>query len=105
MASGPGKYDDLATYVREKAEAGLVIVVVMGGNHGSGFAVQAEARIVTPPDISRILRAMAEQIEHGARPTDGSIWSDPHEHGPDACSYGAGYNDGFRDARKQEFSA
>ncbi len=40
MAYGPGKYDDLATYVREKAEAKGVLILVLDGNRGSGFSAQ-----------------------------------------------------------------
>lgn len=59
---GPGKYDALCTLVREQAEAVLVAVIVMGGNHGSGFAVQT----VDPSLSARlpgILRDMADEIE------------------------------------------
>ncbi len=42
MARGPGKYDDLATYVRQQAEAKAVIIIVLGGKKGSGFSCQGE---------------------------------------------------------------
>lgn len=38
MALGPGKYDDLCTYVREKAKAEGAIVIVYGGERGQGFS-------------------------------------------------------------------
>jgi hypothetical protein len=61
MTTGPGKYDDLCTYVREKAEALGVVVLVFDGNNGSGFSVQ------TPPSLAAalpaMLRDMADQIE------------------------------------------
>ncbi|MGH8609138.1 MAG: hypothetical protein ACREX9_17510 [Gammaproteobacteria bacterium] len=37
---GPGKYDALCTHVRETALAQAAIVIVLGGNNGSGFSVQ-----------------------------------------------------------------
>lgn len=40
MPAGPGKYDDLATYVRENSNAKGVVVIVLGGDRGSGFSVQ-----------------------------------------------------------------
>lgn len=61
MAFGPGEYDELCTYVREYAAALGAIVIVLNGQLGSGFSVQA------PPDLTshlpRMLRDMAEQIE------------------------------------------
>lgn len=41
MALGPGKYDDLCTYVREQAKAQGVLLIVLGGERGSGFSCQA----------------------------------------------------------------
>ena len=56
MPLGPGKYDDLATLVLERAGVGAagggVIVIVLGGNRGAGFAVQADlATTMALPDI------------------------------------------------------
>lgn len=61
MALGPGKYDDLCSYVREMAKAEGVAVVVLHGTSGSGFSVQgpAETTLVLP----RLLRLMADEIE------------------------------------------
>jgi hypothetical protein len=61
MAIGPGKYDDLATLVREGAEAAAVIVLVLGGNEGSGFSMQAPVEIVAA--IPTLLRRMADDME------------------------------------------
>ena len=47
MALGPGKYDDLCTYVRKQAEADGAMVVVMNGNRGSGFSTQGDAVIIS----------------------------------------------------------
>jgi len=60
MATGPGRYDHLATYCREKAEAEAVIVIIIGGNLGSGFSVQTDATGVALP---RLLRNVADEIE------------------------------------------
>jgi hypothetical protein len=62
MANGPGKYDDLCTLVREQAQAGVVVLIVVHGNKGSGFSVQA-----TDPgfaaELPSMLRMMANEIE------------------------------------------
>lgn len=57
---GPGKYDDAATAAREKS-GGAVILMVLEGNHGSGFSVQSPAEVIAfLPDI---LRDVANKIE------------------------------------------
>jgi hypothetical protein len=61
MPRGPGKFDDLATIVREQANAEGVIVIVLGSPAGSGFSIQAS------PDVTawlpELLRDIAGQIE------------------------------------------
>ena len=66
MALGPGKYDDVCTMVRQQVGiggdvlAGGVIVIVFGGNKGSGFSCQADpATTLALPDI---LERVARQI-------------------------------------------
>lgn len=64
MPLGPGKYDDLCTLVRARAgigeQGGGVIVIVMGGNRGSGFSVQADlATTLALPDL---LESVAAEI-------------------------------------------
>jgi hypothetical protein len=61
MPVGPGKYDDLATIVRENAGAAGAIVLVIDGCDGSGFSVQATAEITAR--LPRLLRYMADEIE------------------------------------------
>jgi hypothetical protein len=41
MSDGLGKYDDLCTYVREQAKAMTAIIIVLDGEHGSGFSLQS----------------------------------------------------------------
>jgi hypothetical protein len=59
-AVGPGKYDDLATIVRERADAEAVIVIVFSGNLGSGFSVQTRGE-----DIARTLPAILRNLADG----------------------------------------
>jgi hypothetical protein len=69
MAFGPGRYDDLCSYVREQAgiEDGAVggaLVVIIGGNRGVGFSLQADAQ--TTAQLPALLEGVAEQIRrHG----------------------------------------
>jgi hypothetical protein len=63
MAFGPGKYDDLCSLVRDKAQAMGVLVIVLGGEKGNGFSCQADlATTLMLPDL---LRTVADQIEKG----------------------------------------
>jgi len=64
-ANGPGKYDALATMVRELSGARGVLVLVLGGERGDGFSVQLEAGLVQQVDIPQMLRTMADQIAGG----------------------------------------
>jgi hypothetical protein len=66
MALGPGKYDDLATLVRERAAAEGVIVVVIEGVHGSGFSVQASGAVTTR--LPTLLRVLADGVEKDLTP-------------------------------------
>lgn len=43
MADGPGKYDDLCSYVREQSKGTITMVVVVDGVRGTGFSVQVYA--------------------------------------------------------------
>jgi hypothetical protein len=61
MALGPGKFDDLATIVRQQANADGVIVIVLGSPAGSGFSVQASPDVTA--NLPELLRYVADQIE------------------------------------------
>ena len=60
MPLGPGRYDDLCTYVREKAKADGAIIIVIRGEKGGGFSCQADA--ATTLALPDILENMARQI-------------------------------------------
>ncbi len=68
MPQGPGKYDDIATAAREQTDAKCIVLVVLGGNRGNGFSVQATAD-VHPDDLVTVLRKVADQIEHDTKAT------------------------------------
>jgi hypothetical protein len=65
MATGPGRYDDLATLVREKSSAQGVLVAVIGGDKGMGFSVQAtpETLLVLPELLEQIARQIRRDLE------------------------------------------
>lgn len=42
MALGPGKYDDLVTDIRTQTDAAGVVLLVFGGNKGSGSACRRQ---------------------------------------------------------------
>jgi hypothetical protein len=58
---GPGKYDDLATEARERAKAQGAILIVIQGEHGSGFSCQATLQVTL--ELPKMLREMADEIE------------------------------------------
>lgn len=65
MADGPGKYDDLATLVRERAQARGVIVIVIDGTKGSGFEVHGDAELQA--SLPSVLRRVADEIERSQK--------------------------------------
>ena len=60
MPLGPGKYDNLCTIVRKRAQAAAAIVIVVGGNRGHGFSVQANetAALALPAILEQIASEM-----------------------------------------------
>ncbi len=58
---GPGKYDRLCTLVRERAKARGAVVIVLRGEHGSGFSVQVEPKFLT--GVATVLREVADQMD------------------------------------------
>ena len=61
MPIGPGKYDDLCTYVREASHAQGAIVIILNGDRGAGFSVQAD-RSMSQLVLSDLLEELARQI-------------------------------------------
>lgn len=61
-----GKYDDICTMVLQQTGAAVALVIVMGGNRGSGFSMQIEALRESPAFINKIpdlLRDVAAGVE------------------------------------------
>jgi hypothetical protein len=72
MMFAPGKYDDLCTLVREKAgltagRGGGVMVIVLGGDKGNGFACQADplVTLMIPEILDDVVRQMRKEDGHG----------------------------------------
>lgn len=68
MPVGPGKYDDLCTLVRDRVGLGGdnlkigsgVMVIVLNGDKGNGFAVQADAlgTLMIPELLEMVLQQL-----------------------------------------------
>jgi len=72
MAFGAGKYDHICTVARESTQATAVVVIILEGNKGSGFSVQADAGVNSAvlTDLTAMLRVIANQIEMDANGGD-----------------------------------
>lgn len=61
MALGPGKYDAACTIARESTKAHGVALLVIGGEFGNGFSVEASHGVAAA--LPTLLRTMADEIE------------------------------------------
>ena len=61
MTIGPGVYDDDCTLVRERTHAKGVVLIVVGGDKGAGFACQVTEDVVL--DLPAVLRSIADQMD------------------------------------------
>jgi hypothetical protein len=61
MALGPGKYDPECTEVMVAHHAEAVILIVIRGSRGSGFACQSTPELTAA--LPQILRTVADEIE------------------------------------------
>ena len=80
MTIGPGVYDDEATQVRESTSAKGVVLIVVGGDRGSGFSCQAQEDVIL--DLPAVLRSLADQVEADAFKevvTDFKGWLQPDD--------------------------
>jgi len=66
---GPGKHDDLCTYVREQLDigetGGVLLIVLHPDKNLSGFAVQADypTMVAMPEILERVARQIREDRE------------------------------------------
>ena len=61
MSIGPGRYNEVCNDVRKRTRAKGVILIVMEGDKGEGFEVQASLDILVK--LPKLLRDVADQIE------------------------------------------
>lgn len=66
MPNGPGKYDDACTAAREATEGRVVLLVVLGGKSGPGFAVQSTDGPLGVMAMSSTLLAIVNQLRDDA---------------------------------------
>jgi hypothetical protein len=62
---GPGKYDAETTMVQQATNAAGVVLIIIDGNKGQGFSVQATLAVTMA--LPAILRAVADQLEADAK--------------------------------------
>lgn len=62
----PGKYDYLCTVASQCADAEGTILIIINGNHGSGFSVQATADIIGR--LPELLETVANNIRNSTPP-------------------------------------
>lgn len=95
MAHGPGKYDPLATYVRESAHAEAVAVIVINGSRGTGFSVQGTANVqeFLPDLLDHMAAEIRRDLRHvsasGFTPPQGKSAGTPIKHGESVQVYEA----------------
>lgn len=65
MAQGPGRYDAECSTVMLTTGANTVVLVVVGGDRGSGFSVVSKDP-ETDSKLPAMLRHMADEIEQKA---------------------------------------
>ena len=63
----PSKYDPVCTMARDQCKADGVILIVLNGEHGNGFACQLPENVIA--SIPSVLRECADQIEQWVAPT------------------------------------
>jgi hypothetical protein len=61
MTIGPGVYDAEVTLVVESTNAQAVILIVLDGDRGSSFSIQATPGVILR--LPEILRDMADQLD------------------------------------------
>ena len=64
---GPGKYAAACTAAREMTGAKVAIVIILGGDKGSGFSVQGEVNTtITVEHVADLLESVAAELRRDA---------------------------------------
>ena len=74
MPAGPGKYDRYCTEVRVRTGAEAVVLIILNGDRGSGFSVQAQGQELPPAALADLLQRVIDQLvtNDAARNVDSS---------------------------------
>ena len=62
MIPGPGKYDEQCERMILETKADMVLLIVCGGNNGTGFSINAK-ELHFMKEIPRVLRDVANDVE------------------------------------------
>lgn len=74
MSQGPGKYDEICVRALAETQSAGVILIVLGGNQGSGFAVNT-----VDPEITKKLPDLLEHVAREIRKDcEGAGGQDPN---------------------------
>jgi hypothetical protein len=73
VSTDPIKYDDEVTWVLERTRASGVVLIVVGGDRGEGFALQATRKVT--PRLPMVLRDIADQIEKDLKIMSTADWA------------------------------
>jgi hypothetical protein len=81
---GPGKYDELATFIREHVGAQAVLIAVIGGDRGDGMSFQGPPALTAR--VPQLLRRIASDIQNGVEdePTNKGPENDDDKNQADA---------------------
>lgn len=67
MPIGPGKYDELCSYVLEKSKARAAVVIIISGDRGPGMSVKEDFSLAGGryhiERLPKVLRKIANEIE------------------------------------------
>lgn len=67
MQTGPGKYDQENTELRERLKARGLLIIVLDGNRGNGISFQCERNLLfsgAQQMVAQALRDLAEELEN-----------------------------------------
>jgi len=75
MTIGPGKYDDICTQIREQLgiadTGGGIALMIIGGNRGDGFSIQAdlETTFAMPALLLQVAMKMQSDLQGEGKPS------------------------------------
>ena len=67
MPIGPGLYDPECSQARKSAQAQGCLLIIIGGNRGSGFSIQLSLEGLRRANVAGMLREMADEIDQALK--------------------------------------